>query len=105
MDVQAEALKARYGDDTRVVDGSVEDVHGEGGWAVHQAVPRVQRAPHHQVYQLIRAAPHLGPMHQPRSQVPAVLITADSCMAPGCLLLNPQSNLPIVCPIPHFGVQ
>ena len=59
LDVQPEAVQAGHGDNTRVVDVGVEDVHREGGRAVDDGVARVQHAPHEQVYELVRTAANL----------------------------------------------
>lgn len=65
LDIQSEPFQTGYRDDTRVVHSCVEDVHGEGGRAVHDTVPRVQSTPHEQVDQFIRATAHLAQRHNP----------------------------------------
>ena len=58
-DVYPEAIQPRDGDDFSAIDCSVKGIHCEGRRAVHNAVSRIQTAPHEQVYQLICPASHL----------------------------------------------
>ena len=57
--IQLEVLPAGHGYHLSVIDSGVKGIHGEGGGAVYDAVPRVQDTAHEQVYQLVGAATHL----------------------------------------------